>query len=91
MRYVELRNDIQGIIVWCTVSGIISINTYTNTSNWRSSGDESRHLRDAVCIYFPLAKNENVVSAWVRELNDDTNIRCPALIVRQSNLLLAAI
>lgn len=90
MRYVELRNDIKGVIVWCTVNGIISIDTYADSSKWRSSGDESRNSRDAVCIYFPLAKNEDVVSAWVRELNNGTNMRYPTLIVRQSTLLIAA-
>ena len=91
MRYVKLGNDIQGIIVWCTVNGIISIDTYADSSKCGSSGGENRNLRDAVCIYFPLAKNENVVSAWVRELDTDVSIRYPALIVSQFILLVTAI
>lgn len=83
MRYVELGNDIQGVIVWCTVSGIISIDTYTGNSKWRRSRDESRYPRHSVCIFFPLTKNEDVVSAWVRELNTGITIYHPAFIVRQ--------
>ena len=40
-------------------------------------------MEDTACICFPLAKDEVVTAAWIRERNIDLAIRELALVVRK--------
>ncbi|PVH95625.1 hypothetical protein DM02DRAFT_659961 [Periconia macrospinosa] len=82
MRYVEIRNDTQGIIVSCAHDGIISISTHARSRKPIFDEEEGVNPNYAVRIYFPLAKNEIILSAWVRELNAGWSICYPAIVVR---------
>lgn len=90
MRYVELRDDTQGIIVSYALGGIISISTHARSRQPRLDEEERVNKEDAVRIYFPLAKNEIIVSAWVRVLDNHLNIFHPAIVVRYYIPLLKA-
>lgn len=82
MRYVELRNETRGIVVSCALDGFISISTHTRSHQLRLDKEDGVNQEHTARIYFPLAENEIVLSAWVRELDNNINIRDPAIIVR---------
>ncbi|EUC46163.1 hypothetical protein COCMIDRAFT_36123 [Bipolaris oryzae ATCC 44560] len=85
MRYVELNDDIQGIIVGCCIDGFASLETYDGSGKPHSSARAmDKFSTRTTYIRFPLAQGEFITAAWIREPTDNSSFRQSILVLSTS-------
>ncbi|EMD67359.1 hypothetical protein COCSADRAFT_34185 [Bipolaris sorokiniana ND90Pr] len=85
MRYVELNEDTQGIIVACAIDGFVSLEACGRGSKPYNYARVTHGFSDrTVYTFMPLHKGDFIAAAWIREPKHDVSSRQSVLVLNTS-------
>lgn len=85
MRCLPLQSGLHGIIASCTPDGTYSLHPHSGNCDLPYAEVEDIHCDSLLWMYVPLLATENIIQAWIRELDTKLNLRHEVLIVCINN------